>query len=199
MKRVWGMIVLSIFLVGCGNSGDEIETNVTGTGLETTGTLSSEGGVEVTATDTEEDECIIGSWRITNFSAYMEAMVADVTADIPGSGPLTATDTGALIVTFDGETMSMSDDEFKVTASMMGITVPVEIDATGSVAYELADGQIINNSNGEVDVDGNSGGLTYSVDFTNWASRAVDYECEGNSLVWKAGENFETDLTFERM
>lgn len=30
-------------------------------------------------------------------------------------------------------------------------------------------------------------------------ARDVEYECEGDSLVWKAGENFAVDITFARM
>jgi hypothetical protein len=199
MKRVWAMIVLSIFLVGCGGAGEDVQTSVSGTGLEITGNLSDEGGDEVAVTDAEEDECLVGSWRMTNFSEYMEAMVADVTSDISMDSAITATDTGSLIITFDGETMSMSEEDFVVTVSILGTTVPVEVDATGSVGYSVSDGQIINETSGQVDAEGDSGGLSYSVDMTNWASRSVGYECDGNSLVWEAGDNFEVDLTFERI
>lgn len=197
MKRVWTMIVLSIFLIGCGG-GDDLETRVTGTGLETTGTVSGEDQVDVAAVESEEDSCVVGSWKMTNFSEYLQAMVAKATEGMPLGGELTSTDSGDLIISFDGETMSMSENDFKVTASMLGVTVPVDIEASGSVPYEIADGRIINSGQGEVDADANSGGLSYSVDLTNWAARAVDYECEGDSLTWKAGDNFEVDLTFVR-
>lgn len=195
MKKVLAFGLVALFLVGCGN---DLETTVEGDTVVTSGTVTDGGDGSVVG-EVSEDDCVIGDWKITNFSEYLEAMVAGAMEGSPVGGEITSTDSGDLIISFDGETMSMSDNDFEVTATMMGITVPVEIDASGEAGYELSDGQIVNQG-ASVDVEGRAGGAAgYKIDLDSLTSRAVDYDCNGDSLVWMAGDDFEVDLTFERL
>ena len=195
MKNVLIFVLVAILLVGCGN---DLETTLEGDTVVTSGTMT-DGGDGSTVGEVSEDSCLIGDWKMTNFSEYLEAMVAGAMDGSPVGGEITSTDSGDLIISFDEETMSMSDNDFEVTATMMGITVPVEIDASGEAGYELSDGQIVNKGS-SVDVEGRSGGgAGYRVDLDSLTSRAVDYDCDGDSLVWMAGDDFEVDLAFERL
>lgn len=151
---------------------------------------------EVAMTDKDDAACLIGDWKITNFSEYL---IASVKGSVPGgfADSAQATDSGDLILNFDGENMSMRDNNFVVTMTLLGTTTPVSIDASGTNGYTAENGVLKGAKSGnKVDVS-ESNGFSFSME--NFASAEVGYECSGDSLTWKQNENFPVDLTFSRI
>lgn len=196
MKKVLITFLLVVLVSGCGVK-EEASINVNGdmgNGVE----------VDVAGVVSDDAECVKGSWMMVNFSEYLVASVNSNVGDLVGN--VESSDTGQLIISFDDKNMVMTDENFEVTMTMMGISVPVEVDANGTASYEVKDGVLYNlSSSGKVegavenDNSGQVNGAAQTVNFETFAARAVDIECEGDDLTWLAGDNFAIDLKFERL
>ena len=151
------------------------------------------GAYEFTVTFTGiNDACLIGTWRVTNFDDYLLASVRDAMDD--ESVEISSTSTGDLLLTFDGEIMSMSDNNFLVNMTMMGVAVPVAIDASGTAVY-TADGTIITGFVEAVDVSDTNTGMGISLG--GLVGNPVTYTCSGTTMSWSAP--FPTTIQFEKI
>lgn len=127
------------------------------------------------------DACLVGTWRVTNFSAYFKAVVEQAMADAGQSMTVESEDSGDLLLSFDGETMTMSDVSFEVVVTMMGQTVPATIDAAGSAQYTTADG-ILSAVTESLSVEETNQGIGFSLgSFTN---SPIAYTCTADTLSW---------------
>ena len=125
------------------------------------------------------DACLVGTWRITNFDEYLVASVRDVMAD--QSLEVASSSSGELLITFDGTNMSMSDNGFVVTMTLMGVTTPTAVDATGQATYN-ADGSILTGYVETVDVVENNTG--FGINLAGLVGNPVNYLCDGNNMSW---------------
>lgn len=169
---------------------------------------NNDGDNSVDATDEDKDDdgkmspeaCLEGSWKMNNFSEYLTATVEQNLPDTGGVIDLSvsATDSGDLILNFDNGVMTMTDNNFVVEMTIMGITTPVEIDADGVNEY-VVDGNVISGGTADVDVDGMAAGQTYTFSQRNLLSGSVEFTCGDDSLVWLQNESFPVDLVFSRI
>ena len=145
--------------------------------------------LEPTATPTAtpepegNDDCLVGTWRITNFNEYMRAILNDAFAQAgsPIAMDVAVSSAGDLLLSFDGEVARFRDNNFSVTVSVMGQQVATNIDATGEATYTAAEGVFLAQV-GEVSVTESSQG--FGVNFQDVAGEPVAYECGGNDLLW---------------
>jgi len=137
---------------------------------------------------------LIGSWEMNNFSEYLAASMS-------GAGmPVEASHTGSLIMSFDESNMVMSSNAFVVTVNMMGMTVPVDINAAGTVGYTADNETITTLGNGSANVDGEALGTSSSFGIGSFAMNSNEYTCSGNDLRWLSdGGNLAVDTTFTRI
>jgi hypothetical protein len=189
-------------LVAAGLIGDEFDLDVDSILADLDESLAEEEKKDTLMEIAKANKCLLGSWKLLNFSDYM---VAGIKSNSQMDIPVSSTDSGDLIITFDGKNMVMTENNFMVTATMYGQEVPVDVDATGTVAY-TADNISIStygatgNVGTETDNPSNGGKLTSSFDISNFDLNTVFFQCDSDSLVWEAeGSNFPIDLRFSRM
>ena len=138
-------------------------------------------------------QCLDGNWRFANMSQYLESVFADV-----GSlgGPVSVTDSGDLILSFDSGKMSMRDNNLKVNVTFMGMNVPVNIDASGTNTYTV-EGNIL--KGGLADVDARDSLSNVGISIRSFASTDVEFDCQGDRLVWMKNSFIPIDLILDRL
>lgn len=141
----------------------------------------SNGTAETTTAGNGDADCLIGTWRVSNFDDYFAAVVQSAMADSSQTMEITSTSSGDLLLTFDGTNMTMSDNNFQVVVTVAGQTVPVDIEAAGSATYTVEDG-ILTGEIDNVNVDDINTGLGYGV--SNIVGQPISFSCEGDRLSW---------------
>ncbi len=158
----------------------------------TTDATDAEQPTDVTADGT--DACVVGTWRLENFDAYLVAVIQEAMAETGQDVEVTAESSGDFLLAFDGEVMTASENGFSVTASMMGVSVPTDIDASGSARY-TADGTIITGFVDSVNVQETNQG--FGINATNLVGEKVMYTCTGDVMMWS--DPFPISLEFSRV
>lgn len=186
---------VSISVVYSNSAGGSDEPPVVDDGGEGGDGGSSDSGTQddPVSSTAGNDTCVVGTWRVANFSEYMVAMVKDA---MEGQEiEISATDSGSLLLNFDGETMTMSEENFQVTMNLLGQVVPTDIQASGTASY-TADGSIITGVTDEATISAqNSQQASFSI--SNVVGKQVSYTCNGDVMSWM--EPFASELIFERV
>jgi len=183
------------FGVGGVEPSDGTTTNETDeTGEKSTDVAAETESETAVADSSNNDSCLIGTWRFTNFDAYFVASVEQAMEgeDLGGLElDVSSQSSGDLLVTFDGSTMTMSENNFFVTATMMGISVPTEIDASGSASY-TADGNTLEGFVDNVNVQESTG---FGINLSNLAGETITYTCSGDTMSWAGPYAIPLELT----
>ncbi|MDJ0753632.1 MAG: hypothetical protein QNJ45_08960 [Ardenticatenaceae bacterium] len=152
-------------------------TDAAGSIVGSTGEVSSGAAVHGSG----NDACLEGTWRVANFDAYLVASVETATANTGQDLEISSTSSGDLLISFDGRSMTMSENGFTVTMSMMGVTVPTAIDASGRATY-TADGSVLQGDIEAVEVVESSAGFGLSLG--GLVGNPVNYVCSGETMTW---------------
>ena len=162
---------------------------------ETAETEATTEEAETPATEPEttangNDACLQGSWRVSNFDAYFAASVKDAMngQDIE----ISSESSGDLLLMFEGDVMSMSDNNFAVTVTMMGTTVPTDVDASGTATY-TADGSLLTGYIENVNVQETSQGV--GINLSGLVGQPVTYTCNEAMMVWSGPYAIPVELT----
>lgn len=144
--------------------------------------------------------CLVGTWQATNFAEYMEASF-----EAAGEGvEVTVETSGRLLIEFTPEQMTMRSEAFNVTITLMGSTVPVEIDASGAALYRAESG-VITSQVTDLDTSGSAPGAgrvvvnlaTLLAATGDTAGGAINYTCEGDTMTWSGP--YPVTVRFERV
>jgi hypothetical protein len=155
---------------------------------EATAVPTVEPTIEPTAvppTETPEpdgnDPCLVGTWRVANFEEYLLAAFDEAMAEAGTQIPVSVQASGDLLLSFDGERMSMSETNFAVTMTMMGQTVETNIDAVGDAAYTTENGVLLGQIE-RLDIAETNQGVAFN--FGSMAGEPVTYVCTADTLSW---------------
>jgi hypothetical protein len=127
------------------------------------------------------DPCLVGTWRVTNFDDYLLAAFNEGMATAGTQVDVTVQSFGDLLLSFDGERMTMRDEGFAVTVSLMGQTVATNIDALGEATYTAENGQLLGDIE-SVNVAETNQGIAFN--FGSMAGEPVTYGCTADTLSW---------------
>lgn len=127
------------------------------------------------------DACLVGTWRVANFEEYLLSTFEEAMAEAGTEIPVSAQASGDLLLSFDGERMSMSETNFAVSLTLMGQTVETNIDAVGDAAYTTENGVLLGQIE-RLDIAETNQGVAFN--FGSMAGEPVTYVCTADTLSW---------------
>lgn len=136
---------------------------------------------ESTSEPEGNDPCLVGTWRVANFDDYLLAAFNEGMATAGTQVDVTVQSSGDLLLSFDGERMTMRDEGFAVTVSLMGQTVATNIDAVGEATYTAENGLLLGDIE-SVNVAETNQGVAFN--FGSMAGEPVTYGCTADTLSW---------------